>query len=227
MPRERYLLHQGEETIHSEDLERTPKTGKQKWNNFWYYHKWHVIAGALAVLVAAFLIREMVMRENPDYEFGLVTETEAPQAVLDDMESKLELGAKDRNGDGRIVVQINNYAVGDSDQNPDVVAANRTRLIGDFQTGSVMLYFADQTGYDYMENQDGWDDSHKAMQMPDALQGYGVELTAGMRVLNPENKQYEKFKANWDAGYEVYQNVLSGNSATQPSQAASQASGKA
>ena len=51
MARERYLLHTGDEEIHNQEKEIKLVTKKDKWSNFWYYHKKHVIIGIVLVNV--------------------------------------------------------------------------------------------------------------------------------------------------------------------------------
>lgn len=217
MARERYLLHQGEETIHSEKLKRTPKTFKQKRQNFWYYHKWHVLIAIAAAIVAIVMIQNAVTRKNPDYVVGLVTDRMVPEETLDHIAGQLELCALDRNGDGVVLVQVTNYEVGESD-NPQIVMANTTKLAGDFQTGNVMLYLCDETGYSYLEKQEGWDAGHKKMQLPASMQGNGLSLTASMRALSQDSSHYDEKKALWDAEYTIYQNVLADKQVTKPEQ---------
>ena len=218
MARERYLLHQGEETIHSDKLKRTPKTFKEKRQNFWYYHKWHVVIAIAAVVVAIVLIRNVATRENTDYQVGLVTDRMGSEDTLDRLAGQLELCSPDRNGDGQVLVQVTNYAVGESD-NPQITMANDTKLIGDFQVGDVMLYLCDETGYSYLEKQDGWDAGHKKMQLPASMQVNGLSLTANMRILSQNNNShYDEQKALWDAEYTIYQNALADKQVTKPEQ---------
>ena len=47
MARERYLLEDTEDTIHQNPI--TPTTGKEKRQNWWFYHKVHLIVGIIAV----------------------------------------------------------------------------------------------------------------------------------------------------------------------------------
>lgn len=217
MARERYLLHQGEETIHSDKLKRTPKTFKQKRQNFWYYHKWHVLIAIVAAIVAIVMIQNAMTRENPDYVVGLITDRIPSQETLDHIAGQLELCAPDRNGDGQVLVQVTDYEVGESD-NPQIVMASTTKLAGDFQTGNVMLYLCDETGYSYVEKQEGWDAGHKKMQLPASMQVNGLTLTASMRILDQDNSHYDEQKALWDAEYAIYQNVLAGKQVTKPEQ---------
>ena len=46
MARERYLLNDTEDTIHQNQIK--PTTGKEKRENWWFYHKVHLIVGVIA-----------------------------------------------------------------------------------------------------------------------------------------------------------------------------------
>ncbi|MDD3228666.1 MAG: hypothetical protein PHE09_05540 [Oscillospiraceae bacterium] len=210
MAREGYLVHQGEETIHSEKLKHVPKTPKEKWQNFWYYHKWHVLIGIAVALFAAYFIHSAVTQVNPDYQVGLITEKPVSNSVIQDMEYKLQLGAKDRNGDGKVVVQVNSYTLGTGNSDPQVTEANVTRLMGDLNLYSDMLFFCDDKGYAYIQKRDGWDVSKTKMAMPNVMKYSGDALTANMRVLFPDHdKKYQEHKTYWDASLKVYQNAMS------------------
>ena len=56
MARERYLLHTGDEEIHNQKKEIKLVTKKDKWSNFWYYHKKHVIIGIVLVALLGMFI---------------------------------------------------------------------------------------------------------------------------------------------------------------------------
>lgn len=218
MAREGYLVHEGEETIHSDKLKRTPLTPKEKRQNFWYYHKWHVLIGIVAAILLGFIIYDAVSKVEPDYEIGLITEYDVPDNVVQDMESKLALGAKDRNGDGKVVVQVSNYALGGDTTNAQVTAANVTRLMGDFTTYSDMLFICDSKGYAYIQKQDGWDTSNVKLPMPKVMTYDGYSFTVNLRALDKDSdKKYTQHKEYWDASKEIYENAMSAKSSTKTS----------
>ena len=66
MARERYLLHTGDEEIHNQEKEIKLVTKKDKWSNFWYYHKKHVIIGIVLVALLGMFIYDMASKINPD-----------------------------------------------------------------------------------------------------------------------------------------------------------------
>lgn len=88
-------------------------TPKEKWNNWWDYHKWHVVIAILAVLFVVLVIRDIVSsRSNePDYQVAYIGSVYLPDDTAAALSSALsELGA-DLNGDGQVKVQINQYPI--------------------------------------------------------------------------------------------------------------------
>lgn len=76
----RYTLN-----IKPEDLQpEQPKhemTGKEKRENFWFYHKWHVIVGIVAALMVFSFVWEIATQVHPDYTIGILTTTGVPMGT--------------------------------------------------------------------------------------------------------------------------------------------------
>lgn len=89
-------------------------TPKQKAANWWHYHKWHLVIGAALIICAADIgTRALGIGEvSPDYQIAYVGENPLPEDTVTSLENALaELGS-DANGDGRVVVKVNQYASG-------------------------------------------------------------------------------------------------------------------
>lgn len=129
--------------------EETPKTQKEirksKWDNFWFYNKVKVWVGVLAAIMVGYTIWSMVSQIEPDYTVGMITKLQYSTDVIEALERQLSRYGEDRNGDGRVVVQIAEYVMEDADNviDPNVLAANVTRFAGDAQTRGDSLYIAD------------------------------------------------------------------------------------
>lgn len=149
MARERYLLHEGEEAIHQPEAEIKPNTRKEKWQNFWYYHKWHVWVGTALILVAAFLVHDMTSAVKPDYQVTLITQRTISSGGTDALEKAMEKYGQDLNGDGKIVVQVNQSMIGEdaAGANADIRAAGLVRLQGDLSDGTSMIFLTDDTSF--------------------------------------------------------------------------------
>ena len=129
----RYTLN-----IKPEDLQpEQPKhemTGKEKRENFWFYHKWHVIVGIVAALMVFSFVWEIATQVHPDYTIGILTTTGVPMGTGEALAEQLKPYFDDRNGDGEVVVSVMEYTIGkdaDSIADPNVQMANITKLSGD------------------------------------------------------------------------------------------------
>lgn len=149
MARERYLLHAGEDTIHRPGEDRRPEGPKEKWGDFWYYHKWHMLIVAAVLLAASFLLSDLFSRVSPDYEIGLVTETAVPEETVRALEQAFAQYGRDRNSDGKTVVRVNAYplAPGETGQDPQVRAASVVRLSADLSEGTSMIFLTDDASF--------------------------------------------------------------------------------
>lgn len=153
MARERYLVNAGEDTIHDPEAEKkaeqSVKTPHGKWANFWYYHKLHVLIAVAVAVVAGYSIWSAVRTVQPDYTVGLITQQMYPQQVTDALEKGMEKYGKDLNHDGKVVIQITQYAIPSgstsSAQATDAQAemAYRTKLMADVSTGTSMIFLTD------------------------------------------------------------------------------------
>ena len=152
MAREGYLLHAGEETIHQLSAEKKPNSPKLKWDNFWYYHKLHVLIAIVIVSLLVFFVHDMTSRVNPDYEIGMITQTTYSTEAADQLESQLAKFGEDLNGDGKVVVQVNSYTVTDSSSSsqnvdPNAQMAGFVKLSADFSEGTSMIFITDDASF--------------------------------------------------------------------------------
>ncbi|HEX3037365.1 MAG TPA: hypothetical protein VHO94_00035 [Oscillospiraceae bacterium] len=111
MARERYLLGDEEEAINKPGAEIKADTKKSKWDNFWFYHKWHVIVIASICLLVGWFVHDLTAKVNPDYQIALLTKQGYPSDMIESMQNGIAKYGKDLNGDGKVVVQINSYSI--------------------------------------------------------------------------------------------------------------------
>lgn len=169
MARERYLINAGEDTIHDPNAEKKAlqkeNTPKGKWQNFWFYHKWHVVIAVFVLLIAAYSIVSAVNTVKPDYEVGMLVAKMYPDSVTEALGNEMEKYGKDRNGDGKVTVQVDQYYIPldgggsasgpasssaggiASGVDPQIVIANQTKFIGDINTGSCILFLTDDASF--------------------------------------------------------------------------------
>ncbi|MCI9272996.1 MAG: hypothetical protein HFE39_03455 [Clostridiales bacterium] len=140
MARDRYLWNSGEDTIHDKRLEKTITTKKQKRENFWFYHKWHVIVSLCCLVLVALFLFDMFNKEVADYEIAILTQT----ATFDEDRAKIkataESVAEDLNGDGKVLVTVNEYLInGNSEKDMAYIA----RLTNDLSNYQSMIFIVD------------------------------------------------------------------------------------
>jgi len=92
--------------------EKVELTAAQKRKNWWYYHKWHV-AIALAVLaVAGSIVWNALSQVKPDYQIAYVGTMPLSDEVAAAWRDRAAALGADCNGDGKVVVQLNQYYSG-------------------------------------------------------------------------------------------------------------------
>ena len=146
----RYTLNIKPEDVQP-DAPPREMTPKEKRENFWFYHKWHVIGGAVACVVVFSLIWEIVSQVKPDYTIGLLSSNGVPAGIGEVLGEQLTPYFDDRNGDGKVVVRVMEYTVARGETlngiDPNVQMANTTKLMGDLDAGDSMLFLTDDLEY--------------------------------------------------------------------------------
>lgn len=121
---------------------------KKKWNNWWYYNKWYVVAAVLALLMLVdFAYSIWVNRMNePDFQIAYMGGI-LPQDTAEHLEKAFAEFAPDANGDGKVIVTLNQYNLYTfpDDKNhvpldPATNMAAQTKLSVDLQTGTSLLF---------------------------------------------------------------------------------------
>jgi hypothetical protein len=178
MARERYLLGDEEESINKPGAEITADTKKSKWDNFWFYHKWHVIVIAAICLLVGWFVHDITAKVDPDYEIALLTKQSYPDDMIESMQNEIAKHGKDLNGDGRVVVHINSYTITQDDttssgtsslQNPasstasskkdpaagamnqQVQQADLVRFVADATAGTSIIYLTDDDSFKHQQ----------------------------------------------------------------------------
>lgn len=155
MARERYLLNDTEDTIHQNQIK--PTTGKEKRENWWFYHKVHLIVGVIAVVFAVAIVWSFVSKDNPDYNVAIMTEYVLPTDLQLDLEEHIEQYADDRNGDGEVMVQLLCYTFptgGTSDYDIAQLQASFVKFAADANAGDTMIFLYDDASYNYLDQND-------------------------------------------------------------------------
>ena len=132
--------------MRSEGYTKPGKSEKRK--NWLCYHKWYVICGAVLIGIACELIGNALglWRPSPDIQIAYVGETPLPQDTVAALEKAFASMGGDFNGDGKIIVKINQYAGNSQSADPDAVyygTASEIALIGDISDCESYLFLMD------------------------------------------------------------------------------------
>lgn len=104
-------------------------TKQQRRRNWWHYHKWHVLIGGVLVLIAMDWAWSALTQVHPDYQIAYVGAAPLDQEDAAAWEARLSALGSDCNGDGNVVVQMNQYLTVQEDTM--YTAAANVKLLAD------------------------------------------------------------------------------------------------
>ena len=141
----------------------TPRelTKAEKRENWWHYHKWHVVIGVIAALVAVYMILDIFFRKDPvpDYQIAYVGAGQMPEETAAAIEAAAAAMGEDLNGDGQVLVRLRQY-VSDKDGDPNTLVAASVQLMVDVAEQESFLFLLEnpaefQQGYHTLCRLDG------------------------------------------------------------------------
>lgn len=117
----------------------------EKIGNFFYHNKMPLIVGAVLVLLAVFLIRDVVTNKRPDVAIMIMASDSELDFRTGDIEKLLEPYCEDFNGDGEVYVRVSYLPAVYSDDNLDAYfnQSAQTKLMAEFQSGDSIIVIAD------------------------------------------------------------------------------------
>lgn len=112
--------------------EKVELTQEERRKNWWHYHKWHVAIGLSLTLLAVYLLCQAlgVGQIIPDYQIAYVGTDALPEDTAAAIETQFAALGEDLNGDGKVVVRLNQYASAGS-ADVQVSAAASVTLMAD------------------------------------------------------------------------------------------------
>lgn len=146
----------------------------KKWDNYWYYHKWHTLFAVFIAIVILFGVVQCSSVVKPDLIVAMVTTgTQLDQTTKTSIEQNMTKYVGDVNKDGKTIVSIRTFYLSPKlGQQIDYTMAQK--LMGEMETGDCMLFMVDDGGFKYLQN-------IKVLQkMSDALPG--AKTTDGCRI---------------------------------------------
>ncbi len=134
--------------------------------NWWYYHKWYVIAGIILIGIFVNILGNKLhlWTPAPDYQIAYIGPA-LPKETADALQGAFEELSEDLNGDGKIRVQLNQYidqtsvSANDADAQQSAYAFE-VRLIADIEQSDSYFFITDdptdlQREYRIFANDDG------------------------------------------------------------------------
>ena len=110
------------------------QTKKQRRQNWWHYHKWYVVLGAAAVLMAGNLVWHTATQVRPDYQIAYVGGVPLPDTETAAWEDRLSTLGTDCNGDGKVIIKINQYVTPQNTDDALYAYASNVKLMADLDS---------------------------------------------------------------------------------------------
>lgn len=182
MARERYLLDAGEETIHSGQI--TPETGREKAENWWFHYRNKLIVLVLSIAVVTSIVYSVTSKVEPDYTIAVVTSFTMPENGVEQLEQCFEQYADDRNGDGKIKVEVSHYTLSgkeaSSEEQYQKEQADISRLSVDIALNDSMIFLHDTAGFSVISEDlsNGFFQYTDGTPMPDGNEDFENAMTA-------------------------------------------------
>lgn len=157
-----YLKWKYRDVKPDEPIQYTPQEKRRNW---WHYHKWHVVLGVVLALAAGNILYHVlgIGQVRPDYQIAYVGADPLPDGTAAALEAALTQLGRDCNGDGRVVVRLNQYVSGANAQDGDSLyyaTAASTALVADMTDCDSYFFLLDdpdafQQNYQILRRLDG------------------------------------------------------------------------
>ncbi len=147
----REFLLRGVDPEEVKPREKVELTEHEKRENWWYYHKVHLLVGLVMAAIVFSFVFSVVTKENPDYVVGLMSSFQVPDHAVEELERCITPYADDRNDDGKTIVHVYAYTVGEQDpatsEDLQMQQANLARFMVDFSSNTSMIFLHDEISF--------------------------------------------------------------------------------
>ena len=126
---------------------------KEWWNNYWFYYKWHTIAGVVALALIIGTIVEVVNRVNPDIDIMIASQYMFSDEQLEAIKAGVSDVISDINNDDLKTVQIMSLNTS-LEPKDEMQAAAREKLYLEFAAGDSFIFFMDKGLFDIYNKED-------------------------------------------------------------------------
>ncbi|MBD5155070.1 MAG: hypothetical protein HDT15_08415 [Oscillibacter sp.] len=122
-------------------------TPAEKRKNWWHYHKWHVVLCVGLVVILGSIVWNALHQVKPDYQIAYVGTNALPEDTAAAVEGCFAAFGEDLNGDGSVVVRLEQYASSDG-TDPQTVMAATVKLMADLEEcASYFFLLEDPEGF--------------------------------------------------------------------------------
>lgn len=140
-------------------------TKKEKLLNWLHYHKLHLIAAAVVLWIAGSMLWNVlgIGQTKPDYLFAYIGRDALPEDSAAALQTALSALGEDVNGDGRVVVELRQYATARSGEEETALyynSAANAQLLADITAGDSYFFLTEdpqrvQRSYQIFARADG------------------------------------------------------------------------
>ncbi len=155
--------------------EQTKEDRKKKWDNFWYYYKYHVLIGIFALFCIIIFAKDMLGKVSYDYNIAFLGDYSLVEEDRIKMEEWFTKNGEDLNEDGEIHVQISDYFIPSEEEkgyDPQMVMAGQTKFTADVQSGMSMIYFVSKKSYEKFKDMDLFPDEESQLMEVKNCKGF-------------------------------------------------------
>lgn len=116
---------------------------REKWSNFWYYYRVHMLVVLFAVVVLAITVTECVNRVDYDLNISYYSATPISDTAVDALKEYLKEGIDDINGNGSLDVGVSSCFANPNEQSEQTQAV-MVKLSAEVAAGDSMVYLFDE-----------------------------------------------------------------------------------
>jgi len=126
---------------------------KEWWNNYWFYYKWHTIAGLFVLALIIGTIVDVVTRINPDIDIMVASQYVFADEHVEEIKAKISEIIEDTNNDGRKTVQMSLLNTS-TEPKDEMQIASQQKLYLEFAAGDSFIFFMDRELYEVYNGDD-------------------------------------------------------------------------
>ena len=126
---------------------------KEWWTNYWFYYKWHTIAGIFVVILAIGTIVDVVTRVKPDIDILFASQYAYSDENIENMKAEISNIIDDINNDGAKTVQLATLYTSIEPKDEMQVAALQ-KLDLEFAAGDSFIFIMDKPLFERSDGND-------------------------------------------------------------------------